>query len=69
MMVNWSALSPEAKETTRLLAIPISQGYSQREACQMAGWTARQAGARLRSLREEIRHLETTDEGEQHEGL
>jgi hypothetical protein len=51
---NWASLSPEAQETLRTIALPISLGYSQAEVAAALGKTQPIVCARLADLRVEL---------------
>jgi DNA-directed RNA polymerase specialized sigma24 family protein len=53
--VDWTALSPEATETLRTVALRIALGRSFTEVAEETGLTRDQVATRLRQLREEIR--------------
>jgi DNA-binding CsgD family transcriptional regulator len=55
--VDWTALSPRGTAILRLIARPISEGYSQREIARRLGTTGRWVSDRLDELRDELAQL------------
>jgi hypothetical protein len=53
--VAWTALSPTAKETLAMLAVPISLGLTQAQVSERTGLTLDRVAERMRALRAEIR--------------
>jgi DNA-binding CsgD family transcriptional regulator len=52
--VDWSILSPRAREILRLIALPISLGYSNEEVAAKLGRSKRWVNRRLDELRLEL---------------
>jgi DNA-binding NarL/FixJ family response regulator len=56
--LHWQAFSERGQAILRLIAIPISNGYSEREIARELGTTRRWVFDRLAELRDEVERLE-----------